>query len=95
LNKGSKKFRKEGEKAIEKELEQLDTKDTFAPVNESDLTPKQKRAPLTPSCSLNKIEMVQSKAELAHMGESNAKAPQNQTPLQPPWRWSQCLSRQP
>jgi hypothetical protein len=46
LNKVLKKFLKEGEKAIEKELEQLHMKDSFAPVNESDHAPKQKRSAL-------------------------------------------------
>jgi hypothetical protein len=46
LNKGLRKFQKEGEKAVEKELEQLHMKETFAPVNEGDLTEKQKKSDL-------------------------------------------------
>jgi hypothetical protein len=46
LNKGLVKFQKEGEKAFKKELEQLHMKETFAPVNEGDLTAKQKKRAL-------------------------------------------------
>jgi hypothetical protein len=45
-NKGLMKFQKEGKKAVEKELEQLHMKETFAPVNEGDLTAKQKKSAL-------------------------------------------------
>jgi hypothetical protein len=56
LNKGLRKFQKEGEKAVEKELEQLHMKETFAPVNEGDLTTKQIKALWNPSCSLKSRE---------------------------------------
>jgi hypothetical protein len=46
LNKGLRKFQKEGKKAVEKELEQLHMKETFAPVNEGDLTARQKKSAL-------------------------------------------------
>jgi hypothetical protein len=46
LNKGLRNFQKEGENAVEKELEQLHMKETFAPVNEGDLTAKQKKSAL-------------------------------------------------
>jgi hypothetical protein len=46
LNKGLRKFQKEGEKAVETELEQLHMKDTFPPVNKGDLATKQKKSAL-------------------------------------------------
>jgi hypothetical protein len=46
LNRGLRKFQKEGEKAVEKELEQLHMKETFAQVNEGDLTARQKKSAL-------------------------------------------------
>jgi hypothetical protein len=46
LNKGLRKFQNEGEKAVEKELEKLHMKETFAPVNEGDLTARQKKSAL-------------------------------------------------
>jgi hypothetical protein len=46
LNRGLRKFKVKGEKAVEKELEQLHLKETFAPVEVKDLTPTQKKAAL-------------------------------------------------
>jgi hypothetical protein len=43
LKKGLRKFKVEGEQAVEKELEQLDLKETFAPVEMRDLTPTHKK----------------------------------------------------
>jgi hypothetical protein len=50
LNKGLRKFKVKGEQAVEKELEQLHLKETFAPVEVSNLTPRQKRRHWNPSC---------------------------------------------
>jgi hypothetical protein len=46
LNRGLRKFKVKGEQAVEKELEQLHLKETFAPVEVKDLTPTQKKAAL-------------------------------------------------
>jgi hypothetical protein len=46
LNRGLRKFKVKGEKDVEKELEQLHLKETFAPVEVKDLTPTQKKAAL-------------------------------------------------
>jgi hypothetical protein len=51
LNRGLRKFKVKGEEAVEKELEQLHLKETFAPVEVKDLTPTQKKLLSNPSCS--------------------------------------------
>jgi hypothetical protein len=46
LNRGLRKFREKGEKAVEKELGQLHMKETFSPVQVKDLSPVQKKVAL-------------------------------------------------
>jgi hypothetical protein len=46
LNRGLRKFKVKGEQDVEKELEQLHLKETFAPAEVKDLTPTQKKAAL-------------------------------------------------
>jgi hypothetical protein len=50
INKGMRKFKVKVEQDVEKELEQLHLKETFAPVEVRDLTPTQKRQHSNLSC---------------------------------------------
>jgi hypothetical protein len=90
LNRGLRKFREKGEKAVEKELGQLHTKETFSPVQVGDLSPIKKGA-------LESLMFLKEKRDgsikgggLARTEENRGKDLQSQTPHPLPSPLSQC-----